>query len=178
MNERLRILDLIESGEISVEEGLGLLEALGGAEGEVSETPPETPAEPAAPAVRPTWVRVAWQVVLWVGVALLGGGGFLLVSFYAREGASSGLTWGWVVFALGVLVVGLAWWLQRARWFYLRVNEQERAQLRYRAADAVGAHRLAAAHRQAFRPAAAGDGSGRADPGHAGGTARRSSLRR
>lgn len=124
MNERLRILDLIETGEISVDEGLGLLEALGGTEGEVLETPPGTPAEPAAPAVRPAWVRVVWQVVLWARVALLGGGGFLLVNFYARQG-SRGLTWGWVLFALGVLVVGLAWWLQRALWFYLRVNEQD-----------------------------------------------------
>lgn len=122
MDERLRILELIESGQISVEEGLRRLEALDEAAEEVSEVP-TAPAELAAPFARPAWIRIVWQAVFWSGIGLLTGGGLLLANAYGRETAP-GLTWGWVLFALGVLVVALGWWLGRARWFYLRVREE------------------------------------------------------
>jgi hypothetical protein len=69
---------------------------------------------------------MAWQIVFGVGIAVLAGGGLLLARAYGREGMP-GLTWGWVVFVLGLLVLLLGWWLQRARWFYLRVREHEGA---------------------------------------------------
>lgn len=131
-NERLRILKSIESGEISAAEGVRRLEQL--LETETSEvSPPADASVPAGEGDRPPaefplpgLVRIAWQIVFAVGVAVLAGGGLLLARAYGREG-TAGLTWGWVVFVLGLLVLVLGWWLQRARWFTLRVREHDGA---------------------------------------------------
>ena len=142
MNERLRILQLIESGEISVEDGVRRLQRLSGSEAGLGPEPeqaapgvedvaaPEASpqagpqAESAGQPVRPSLVRIVWRTVFAIGVALVAGGGFLLARAYSSEGIP-GLTWGWVLFALGVGAMALGWWLQRARWFYLRVREHE-----------------------------------------------------
>ena len=120
MDERLRILELIEAGEISVAEGARRLEAL-------TETAdaPQPPAAPAAPATRPAWVRWVWQVVFWSGVALLVGGGLLVTAVYAWGIAAGWLVVGWLLLALGVLVVVLGWWLQRAHWLFVRVRQPD-----------------------------------------------------
>ena len=75
MDERLHILELIEAGEISVEEGARRLDALA-----QPPEPPEPAAPPAASAARPAWVRWLWQPVVWTGVALLAGSGLLLAT--------------------------------------------------------------------------------------------------
>lgn len=130
MAERLEILRLIESGDISVEEGLRRLERVGQS-GTRSGNGPDTTggsearslpngAERSQLTLR--WVRVLWQTVFGVGVAMVAGGGLLLSRAYGREGMP-GLTWGWVLFALGLVIMGLGWWLQQARWLTVRVRE-------------------------------------------------------
>ncbi|HEY72015.1 MAG TPA: hypothetical protein G4N99_01930 [Thermoflexia bacterium] len=116
MNEQRQILELIESGGINVEEGVRRLEALA-----------ETAAAPKLPpAPRPALVRWLWQGMFWIGVALLAWGGWLLSSSYTSEAATAGrLIWAWVVFVLGVLGVMLGWWLQQARWLYVRVRQHD-----------------------------------------------------
>lgn len=132
MSERLRILQSIESGQISVEEGVRRLEALdqaGEGWGAEAESAPATSADMARPAFDPErsgFVHILWQVVFGVGVAVLAGGGLLLARAYSRQGIP-GLAWGWMLFTLGLLVMGLGWWLRQARWFYLRVREHDRA---------------------------------------------------
>jgi hypothetical protein len=122
MEERLQILELIEAGEISVEEGARRLDALA----EAAEAPkaPETPAPPTGPVVRPALVRWLWQTVFWTGVALLVGSGLLVVAVYAWGFANGWLFCGWPLLAFGALVVATGWWLQRAHWFSLRVRER------------------------------------------------------
>ncbi len=116
MGKQLQILELIETGEIGVEEGVRQLEAL-------TETV-ESPALVSAP--RPALVRWLWQGAFWIGVALLAWGGWLLGSSYTSEAAAAGrLIWAWVVFVLGVLGVMLGWWLQQARWLYVRVRQHD-----------------------------------------------------
>lgn len=138
MNERLEILQLIESGQISVEEGVRRLERLSGPEAGLEPEPERAApgvddvaspqAEPRAAQkvqpVPPAFVRVIWRTVFGIGVTVVAGGGFLLARAYGREGMP-GLTWGWVLFALGVVVMALGWWLHRARWFTLRVREHD-----------------------------------------------------
>jgi len=114
MSERLRILELIEAGEINVEEGARRLEALtGGAEA------------PDTPVARPAWVRHLWQAVSWTGIGLMTGGGVLVTTVQAEAVAAKWLTWGWLLLACGVLGLALGWWLQRARWFFLRVRQPD-----------------------------------------------------
>jgi hypothetical protein len=126
MNERLRILKLIESGQIGVQEGVRRLETLdqGGRSVAAGETPAATQGRTAEfpETVRSGFVQVVWQIVFGAGAAVIAGGGLLLARAYTREGLP-GLTSGWVLFTLGLVVLGLGWWLRRARWFTLRVRE-------------------------------------------------------
>jgi hypothetical protein len=120
MDERMKILELIEAGEISAGEGARRLEALAQAT--------ERPGAAATPSVsvpRPALVRWLWQIGFWIGGGFLAWGGFLLVSFYTREVASRWLTWGWILFMVGVLGVLLGWWLQRAYWLSVRVRQSD-----------------------------------------------------
>jgi hypothetical protein len=128
MGERLKILQLIESGQISVEEGVRRLEALNQAGGGRAARDGGTAAPspdatgPQFDPTSPQFAGIVWQVVFGVGVAVLAGGGLALARAYSRQGMP-GLTWGWVLFALGLLVIGTGWWLQQARWLTLRVRE-------------------------------------------------------
>jgi|YNPNPStandDraft_1061719.scaffolds.fasta_scaffold00912_9 hypothetical protein len=119
MEERRRILEQIEAGELSVEEGIRRLEALNGG-------PPEAEtAIPAPPAQPPAWVQQLWHVVFWPGVALLVGGALLVASVYAWDVAVGWLACGWPLCALGVLLVILGWWMHESRWLALRVQQQD-----------------------------------------------------
>ena len=130
MNERLRILELIESGEISVGEGVRRLEALRpppAGQPRHGDGEPGSQAEPGVGELsleRVSWpfADIVWRIMFGLGVAVLAFGGLLVARAYGRE-ELSGLTWGWIITALGMLVLVLGWWLQRAPWFYLRVRE-------------------------------------------------------
>jgi hypothetical protein len=120
IEERLRILELIEAGEIDVEEGARRLEALVESSGEARAS-----SAPADPAARPAWVRGLWQAVFWTGVALMAGGGLLMQAVYTDGITAGWLAWGWVLLVFGMLGTMLGWWLQRARWLSLRVRPHE-----------------------------------------------------
>lgn len=120
MEERLQILELIEAGEISAREGARRLEALT----EIAETP-EAPATPAASVPRPALARWLWQAVFWTGGGLVAGGGLLVGSVYSESIAAGWLAWGWILFTLGVVGLVLGWWLRRAHWLSLRVQQPD-----------------------------------------------------
>lgn len=113
MEERLQILELIEAGAISVAEGVRRLE-----------TTTETAAPP-HPVSRPALARWLWRGALLLGAALVAWGGLLLISSYTGESSAGKLIWGWLIFIVGVMGVILSWWLQRARWLYVRVRQAD-----------------------------------------------------
>lgn len=144
----LKVLQMIQDGTISAEEGERLLEALGEggvapqqegvreeeAAGTVEVLCPETghgavvrPApEAEPPSGAPRWWRRAWVYVLAGGVALLAAGG-IWTGWLARGNA--GLGWlGCTVplLILGTAVVLLAWWARVARWLHLRVRDGDK----------------------------------------------------
>ena len=50
------------------------------------------------------------------------------ILLYAVYGARAGWGWavcGWPMFALGVLITVMAWWLRTARWVHVRVRGKE-----------------------------------------------------
>jgi MFS family permease len=120
MDGQMRILELIEAGEISAEEGARRLEAL-----TESAEAPESSAAPAAPVSRPTMVEWLWQIVFWTGVALMAVGGVLVASVYTERLVTGWLAWGWIFFLLGVVVLLVGWWLQRAPWLSVRIRPSD-----------------------------------------------------
>ena len=141
VDERLRVLDQIERGEISAQEGIQRLEALGQPDAATQAVDPASPGssegpeglgqraglatEAAAPVrkTQPVVVRVVSQVVFWSGIAWLLIGALLVAAVYIWSIPALWLAWGGVLMGLGLLVMLLGWWLQRARWLSLRVRE-------------------------------------------------------
>ena len=83
MGERMRVLEMIEAGDVSVEEAARRLEEL--AEGPGAPRP-ETEGGHEQPVARPALVRIVWQIVFWSGTTLMVVGGlltlFALICFY------------------------------------------------------------------------------------------------
>jgi hypothetical protein len=133
--ERLEVLEMVERGLISPQEGVALLEALGGRPGAVSEEGAaqaefdDTPASPASggPPASPApgdWLR--WrQFPLWVGAAVTVAGGLGLYAALRLTGQMGFWFYcAWLPFLLGVGITTLAWFARESRWVYLRVRQK------------------------------------------------------
>jgi hypothetical protein len=123
----LKILQMIESGSISADEGERLLDALEAEPDTTTIAPAEVlPAEPPTPPAGPPR---SWQF-LWVyptigGLLLLAGMGILTANL-----VQGGQALGWLactipLMLLGTLVAVLAWWSRTARWLHLSVRGPE-----------------------------------------------------
>lgn len=151
-DERLQILEMIDSGVISAQEGARLLQSLEGVldqdevgEGTfVDEQSLETSAldqiDNSAPPPRDAfgehsqtkqefdahiekWRRW-WMIPLWVGVGILIIGGLLMLWAYQVSGFSFWFGCAWVPFLLGLGVIILAWSTRTSRWLHLRVQQK------------------------------------------------------
>lgn len=127
-NERLEILKMVESGQISAEEATTLLAALAEPTAEVPLGVPER-AEPPPPTLSPMetaenrWARF-WIYPLLAGGAVLIAGALVMALVYATDGARGWLCCGWLPMLLGLLVLLLALWSRRATWMHLRISEE------------------------------------------------------
>jgi hypothetical protein len=117
MSERMHILEMIEAGEISAEEGARRLEAL-------AEPVEPTHSPEATPIAPPVWIKRIWQAVFWSGVTLTAGGALLTALFYAGKAGVGSAICGWPLFVVGLLGLLLGLWLPNATWFSLRVREE------------------------------------------------------
>jgi hypothetical protein len=126
----LKVLQMIQAGTISAEEGARLLDALGQdaqpADQPTGEASPGEGAAVAAPAGPPSWARWAWVYPLAAGLGLLAIAG-IFTGLVMRDGRQLG----WLVctlppMVLGALVMALAWWSRSARWLHVRVRDGEK----------------------------------------------------
>jgi hypothetical protein len=118
MEDRLEVLEAIERGDISVQQGLRRLEG----RGEEGGTAPPAAGPPPA-AVRPFLVRVIWQSVFWGGVTLVVIAAMLVSAVYAWEIPPGWRILGWVLLGLGVAAMMTGWWMRAARWLSIRIRE-------------------------------------------------------
>jgi hypothetical protein len=127
--ERKKILEMVECGRISAEEGVQLL-------GLVTEPqPPDDGAEVGQGQTTPTGddtarpvpdARRYWVYPLWGGALLMVLGGAVISGSRSQE-RGGGWTWlcGWAPLVLGVLVVTLSVWARTAHWMHLSVKDKE-----------------------------------------------------
>lgn len=136
--ERVQILEMVETGAITLEEGLKLLQAI--------ETPVETavpdagegtnvagfgkppsPQPDALPLPDPEdlrkWKRW-WTIPLWIGVGITVISGFLMFGAWSANGIGFWFACTWFPFLLGVGVLSLAWGSRTSPWLHLRVQQK------------------------------------------------------
>jgi hypothetical protein len=126
--ERKKILQMVESGTLSAEEGAQLLELVSDSEGAAGDaTPPQegVPPEEGDPSDEASDAYRYWWYPLWGGTLLMVLGG-AVISAIRPQGRGSGwvLLCGWVPLVLGLVVVTLAAWARNAHWIHLRVKDQ------------------------------------------------------
>jgi hypothetical protein len=112
-DERLRILKMVQEGQISAAEAAALLEAL------ALPAPTEAAVEP-DPAAR--WGRY-WLYPLLAGGGLLIAGSMVMGLLSAAGAARGWLICGWTPMVLGLLLAILAWWSRSSTWLHLRIRD-------------------------------------------------------
>lgn len=122
--EELRILNMVQEGQISATEAAALLAALANpveTEGEA-----QTVVEPDAAA---RWGRFWLYPLLAGGILLIVGA--LFMGLLSAVGAAHGwFICGWMPMILGVLLAILAWWSRSSTWLHLRIREGEGSRLK------------------------------------------------
>lgn len=145
-DEYLDILNRVKSGAISVEEGARLLETLeSGAQNaeaiaqsigeknsmQVEAAAPDVAAPEAAAVNVPLpveedfqpelgWWKHAWMIPFWAGTVVV----VLSAIFMGWANNNGRMFWfycSWLPLLLGIFVLFLGWWSQRARWVHVRV---------------------------------------------------------
>lgn len=134
-DERMQILKRVETGEISAEEAVRRLNALGQAATDVVEPdtirPEPEPTASAPPLDVPKGLAEFWRYLMYVGVVQVVFGATLLYFVYGAKASGWWAVLGWPLFALGVLVTAVAWWLRTARWLHVRVTGKERVAISF-----------------------------------------------
>lgn len=152
INERLQILEMIDSGVISAEEGARLLQSLEGKVDEDERDEARAPdnqslenlisgqmveVESTSPDISgdrshipeefnsnmEKWRRW-WMLPLWIGVGITIVGGLLMFWAFQASGLSFWFGCAWLPFLLGLGVIMLAWSTRTARWLHLRIHQK------------------------------------------------------
>lgn len=133
-DERLEILEMIQRGTISPQEGLNLIGAL-------RETWEEDPdlesspnmrnfdAEPLPPAPDfegedfDKW-RAWWIIPFWLGVGITTLGGALMYWAWSANGLGVGFVLAWFPFLIGVGTMALGWNSKTGPWVHIRIRQK------------------------------------------------------
>lgn len=125
---QLKVLEMIEAGQISPQEGEQLLASMRSKD-ELIDEPKTSPNPPSAdtaeiPAGPPTWWRRIWFYLFMAGVLLAAWMGYLTDKIL-----STGMGLGWLLLViplllLGILIALLVWSASRSRWLHVRVRDK------------------------------------------------------
>jgi hypothetical protein len=136
--ERLEILDMIQKGSISAQEGLGLIEALEKSLNDIDENPPmdtfnsapspepydgsENTLQPSADDLN-KW-RQWWIIPFWLGIGITVSGGGLMYWAWSAKGVGIGFILSWIPFLLGVSLSVLGWNSRTGPWLHIRIQHR------------------------------------------------------
>jgi hypothetical protein len=123
-DDRSAILNMVESGQISTDQALMLLDALNQAD---TMDGVETAERAARPADVPTLGN--WWVYPTAGGAVIMGIGAPLVALgiTGQTALVLALCCGWVPFVIGLAILTAGVWSRSARWLYLRIEDADRS---------------------------------------------------
>jgi hypothetical protein len=120
--ERMSILNMVESGQISTEDALQLLEALNQSEMSGETEPYEWETSSAdAPQSGDWWIypTAAGAVVMAVGAPLL------VLGIMRTTPILLAFCCGWTPFLIGLAILTIGVWSRGARWLYLRIENAD-----------------------------------------------------
>jgi hypothetical protein len=136
--ERLEILDMIQKGTISPEEGAKLIEAMyesqenEEAEYSIAKARHEGSFEPAATeisaedAIQEDFNKLKswWIIPFWIGVAITVLGGTLMYLAWSSHGIGLGFIAAWIPFLIGVGLLVLGWNSRTGPWLHIRIQQK------------------------------------------------------
>ncbi|MFV1949127.1 MAG: hypothetical protein ACC633_04235 [Anaerolineales bacterium] len=131
-DERLEILEMIQRGTISPQEGLNLIEALGETWEEELESSLEMnggESESLLPAPNfegedfKKW-RDWWIIPFWLGVGITTLGGALMYWAWSANGLGVGFVLAWFPFLIGVGIMVLGWNSKTGLWVHIRIHQK------------------------------------------------------
>ena len=127
--ERRKVLEMIESGSVSAEEGLRLLDVLIDL-GDEDESEPETnePLPSASPDSAPSekvhkW-KGLWQVPLWLGITLVVLSAIAMFLAIRSTGYGIWFILAWLPLLSGIFWIVFAWECRTAHWLYLHIRQK------------------------------------------------------
>jgi hypothetical protein len=137
-DERLEILEMIQQGKISPEEGLQLIETLTTsweaeeqeylqAKEEMLYPPPPTDEEDTPPDITTEemekW-RGWWVIPFWTGVGITVLGGALMYWGWSARGFGLGFFAAWIPFLIGLGIMVLGWNSRTGPWIHIRIHQK------------------------------------------------------
>ncbi len=137
-NERMEILEMVQNGTITAEEGLKLIEALGDSEQKEEEEylrakhemqdaagSEEISFTPAAETDHDFGKWKSWWVIpFWIGVTITIFSGGLMYLAWSKNGIGVGFVAAWIPFLIGLGFLVLGWNSRTGPWLHLRVQQQ------------------------------------------------------
>ena len=111
--ERMRVLQMIEDGQVSAAEGLRLLDAA---------VPGHTDGNPDL-----AYWRRWWMAPMWAGIGVLLLGATFMFAAYQAGGFGFWFFCAALPFAAGVVIMALATGSRSARWLHVRVHTNQQA---------------------------------------------------
>jgi hypothetical protein len=137
-NERLEILEMIQKGTISPEEGLKLIEAIGEsweiseeeyslAKAELEAQTENIDGEYQAPVFAQeelTRIKSWWIIPFWIGIAITVLGGSLMFWAWTARGIGFGFIAAWIPFLIGIGLLVLGWNSRTGPWLHLRIQQK------------------------------------------------------
>ncbi len=135
-----KILDMVEQGQISAEEGLRLINAMGSDRENHQESPTdhievaypvsEDVIEPSAPRIseeemaRMKRLKSWWVLPFSIGLFLTTLGAIWMYTGYTASGYGWGFWLSWIPFLLGIFIVGVSFQTSRSAWLHIRVKQR------------------------------------------------------
>ena len=137
-NERLEILEMIQKGTISTEEGMKLIEAIGESEDNsemeysIAKADLEGGFEPAKTDDISQNVdqedfeklKSWWIIPFWIGIAITVMGGSLMYRAWSVRGIGFGFIAAWIPFLIGIGLLVLGWNSRTGPWLHIRVHQK------------------------------------------------------